>query len=487
MATLVSVLYLLVLAGLTVFGLHRLHLVWLALRCPVEKEPEAPSAWPRVTVQLPLYNEASVAARLIDAVAALDYPSDLLEVQVLDDSSDETREIVAERVAWHRALGVRITHIRRPDRRGFKAGALAHGLERAEGELIAIFDADFVPAPNFLRRTVPHFQERSLGMVQGCWTHLNRGANLLTRLQALALDAHFRIEQAARSRSGRFFNFNGTAGVWRRRAIEDAGGWAADTITEDLDLSLRSQLCGWRFRFVEAVEVPAELPEGLAAFRAQQRRWTRGSGQTARKLLLHVWRTPDVLLRARVEATFQLLLNAAYPLLLLLALLTVPLVAVGSALVELQWVLFLLATVSVTLFYVASQRHRGWRGLCEGLACTPLLFACGLGLSLSNGLAYLLGLAGGEVAFERTPKRGSTLARYRTGSNSLLGSAEVALGLYGVAGMAYGLWIGRPLALPFLFLVAAGFLVTGLRTLVPESTTSPSAGASAEAPEPAKV
>ena len=260
-------------------------------------------------------------------------------------------------------------------------------------------------------------------------------------------------------------------GVWRREAIEAAGGWASDTITEDLDLSLRSQLCGWRFRFLEEVEVPCELPEDLAAFRAQQRRWTRGSGQTARKLLAHVWRTPGVPLRARVEATFQLLLNAAYPLSLLLALLTVPLVwAERTELLALQWGLFLLATASVTLFYVASQTHRGARGVLRGLWDTPLLFACGLGLSLSNGLAYLRGLGGARAAFVRTPKRGDGPAlRYAMPADAAFGGVEVALGLYACAGLGWGLWRGLPWATPFLALIALGFLGVGLATLRPRA------------------
>ncbi|MBL4848199.1 MAG: glycosyltransferase [Planctomycetes bacterium] len=471
MATFISIGYVCVLAALTVLGLHRLHLVLLVLWHRRSAElPEDPRAWPTVTIQLPLYNEATVVARLIDAVAAIDYPAERLEIQVLDDSCDETREIVDERVRWHRGLGVPIEVVRRPERTGFKAGALAYGLERCEGDLIAIFDADFVPNPDFLRRTVPHFEDPQLGLVQGCWGHLNRDANLLTRVQALALDAHFRIEQAARSRTGRFFNFNGTAGIWRREAIDGAGGWAADTITEDLDLSLRAQLIGWRFQFQEDVVAPAELPEDLAAFRAQQRRWTRGSGQTARKLLGHVWRTPGVLFRARVEATFQLLLNLAYPLLLLLVLATVPLVALGSPLLTLQWVLFGLATLSVTLFYVVSQRHRGWSGLAEGLALTPVLFAYGIGLSLSNGLAYVQGLFGGEAAFVRTPKRGAIGAiarRYSVRPELPFALAELGLAAYAFGGLGYGLFLGHPTAAPFLALIGLGFLAVGGRTLFP--------------------
>lgn len=483
----IVIAYLIVLAGLTLFGLHRLHLLWLLLRFPPTAEVEPPAAWPRVLIQLPLYNEANVVERLIDAVAAIDYPRDLLEVQVLDDSSDETQELVAERVAWHRGLGLAIEHVRRPDRIGYKAGALAYGLELCDAELVAIFDADFVPTPDFLRRAVPHFQDREIGLVQGCWGHLNREASLLTRLQAIALDAHFRVEQAARSRSGRFFNFNGTAGVFRRVAIETAGGWAADTITEDLDLSLRAQLCGWRFVFLDDLVAPAELPERLDAFRTQQQRWARGSGQTARKLLAEVWRAPEVPLRARVEATFQLLLNAAYPLLLLLALLTVPLVAVGSApgLVEAQWVLFALATGSVTLFYMVSQHRRGLRGVVEALLLVPFLFALGLGLSLSNGLAYLRGLWGGEVPFVRTPKSGRGRRVYHALNTHGLAWTELALGVYGLAGLGIAAWLARPLALPFLVLIALGFSSVALRTLVPFK--APALDRSTETVETAKI
>lgn len=382
MGTFVTIAYLAALAGLAVLGLHRLHLVALVAGRHEPPAPPPPAEWPPVLVQLPLYNEANVVARLIDAAAALDYPADRLEVQVLDDSDDLTQDIVAERVAWHRKRGVAIEQVRRPDRSGYKAGALAHGLTLTDAPLVAIFDADFVPAPDFLRRTVPYLGDPNVGLVQARWEHLNRDARLLTRLQAVALDAHFRIEQRARSATGRFFNFNGTAGVFRRAAIETAGGWAADTITEDLDLSLRAQLCGWRFVYVDGVSAPAELPARLDALREQQRRWTRGAGQTARKLLGEVWRTPDVLLRARLEATFQLLLNAAYPLLLLLALLAVPLTAVGNgggAADRVQWLLSALASGSVALFYVAAQSHRGQRGgsrqRCWCRRCSPWVWA----------------------------------------------------------------------------------------------------------------
>lgn len=469
MGTSVTIAYLVVLGALAVLGLHRLHLVSLLIGRAEPPPPAPPERWPPVLVQLPLFNELNVAARLIDAVAQLDYPAGRLEVQVLDDSTDATRELVAERVAWHRRRGVAIEHVRRPDRSGYKAGALAFGLERSDAPLIAIFDADFVPSPGFLRATVPYLGDPTVGLVQARWEHLNRDANLLTRLQAIALDAHFRVEQRARSLTGRFFNFNGTAGVFRREAIETAGGWASDTITEDLDLSLRAQLCGWRFLYVDGVVAPAELPAGLAALRAQQRRWTRGAGQTARKLLPAIWRTPDVPARARLEATFQLLLNAAYPLLLLLALLAVPLTALGNgggAPDRLQWLLSGLASGSVALFYVAAQSHRGARGALEAIALVPALFALGLGLSLSNGLAYLAGLGGSPTPFVRTPKSGQGVAhRYAAARARAAAWAELAIGVYVGAGVALALTLARPAAVPFLVLVATGFLAVGVASL----------------------
>jgi cellulose synthase/poly-beta-1,6-N-acetylglucosamine synthase-like glycosyltransferase len=464
----VSIIHIALLGGLALAGLHRL---WLLLLLRVSDgepaRPPDPSRWPRVTVQLPLYDEAAVAARAVDALCRLDYPRDLLEVQVLDDSRDETSAIVAERAAAHRAAGVRVEHVRRAQRAGFKAGALAHGLATATGELVAVFDADFVPDAGFLRRTVPHFADPALGLVQARWEHENRAASLLTRVQALALDAHFRVEQAARSRSGRFFNFNGTAGVFRREAIESAGGWASDTLTEDLDLSLRAQLCGWRFLYLDDVTVPGELPEDVRAWRTQQERWTRGSGQTAKKLLGAVWSIPGVPLAARVEATCQLLMNGAYALALGLALLAVPLVAVGQTgpLVVVQAALLALATGSVAAFYVASQR--GPRARLEALLLLPLLFAYGVGLSLSNASAYLAGwLRGGDPPFVRTPKRGAAVRpRYAPAAALARAACEVTLGAYGLAGVIVGVTSGRPLAVPFLLLAATGFLLTGLGSL----------------------
>ena len=290
LSRLVLAIYYLVLGTLAVYGVHRLALVALYYRTRRRSNPSEiqPAHWPLVTVQLPIYNERYVVARLIDAVCALDYPPDRLEIQVLDDSTDETQQIAAARVARYRALGFDIHHLHRLDRNGFKAGALEAGFARARGELLAVFDADFVPQTDFLRRTVFHFADPRCGMVQARWDHINRGYSWLTRIQAIFLDGHFLIEHAARNRSGRFFNFNGTAGVWRRQAILDAGGWQHDTLTEDLDLSYRAQMAGWKFLFLPEVTVPAELPVDINAFKRQQYRWAKGSVQTARKLLRRI-------------------------------------------------------------------------------------------------------------------------------------------------------------------------------------------------------
>ncbi|MEZ0229522.1 MAG: glycosyltransferase family 2 protein, partial [Planctomycetota bacterium] len=361
--------------------------------------------------------------------------------------------------------------VRRASREGFKAGALAHGLASVEGELVAILDADFVPAPDFLARAVPHFEDPRVGLVQARWEHTNRSASLLTRVQALLLDAHFLVEQAARSRSGRPFKFNGTGGVWRRAAIDDAGGWSADTLTEDLDLSVRAQLRGWRFVFLDDVVAAGELPEDLAAFRSQQRRWVKGSAETARKLLGAVWRTPGVPLGARIETTVQLLLNASYPLALVLALLTVPLVGLGvprsaHTIGTLHAALFFLATANVGAFLVASQLRRGVRGVVEALLLLPFVFALGLGLSLSNARAFLSGLLGRASPFVRTPKRG-TLARLPYAAAAPLGEAlvELLVALYLGWGGALAITSHRPLALPFQAVLILGFLAVGMKTL----------------------
>lgn len=408
----ILVLYYGVLLVLSLYGLHRLALVRSFRRGeptgapPPSDDPVRPGEWPVVTVQLPIYNERYVAERLIEAVASLDYPADRLEIQVLDDSTDDTSERVAATVSRLAARGVDVRHLRRGDRSGYKAGALAWGLERARGELVAIFDADFVPPADFLRRTVGTFRDPTVGMVQARWGHLNRDWSLLTRVQAVLLDGHFVVEHAGREAAGCFFNFNGTAGIWRRRAIEEAGGWSCDTLTEDLDLSYRAQMAGWTFRFLPEVVVPAELPAEIGAYKGQQHRWAKGSIQTARKLLATILRSP-LPLRVRLEALVHLTNNSAYVLMVLLSLLVYPAQRLRWDDQSWPWLLvdlgvFLVATGSVLWFYATSQRalgRPGWR-----FGSTVGLMGLGIGLALHNGRAVLEGLwqRGGE--FRRTPK-----------------------------------------------------------------------------------
>ena len=477
--SLVVGLYFATLVCLSVYGAHRAYLVYLYTRYrKVVRTPAAlPDAkLPAVTVQLPIYNELYVVERLIDAVASFDYPAERLQIQVLDDSTDETRRIARRVVARWAAAGVDIQYLARPDRAGFKAGALASGLVQARGELIAIFDADFVPAPDFLRRVVPSFADPGVGMVQTRWEHLNRESSLLTRVQALFLDAHFVLEHGARHRAGCFFNFNGTAGVWRREAIETAGGWQYDTLTEDLDLSYRAQLAGWRFVFRSDVTAPAELPVEMNAFKTQQHRWAKGSVQTCLKVLPAVFRA-DVPIRVKVEACFHLTANVNYLLMTLLALLMVPALLVRGAfgwqtllLVDLP--LFCAATLSVANFYGLSQRElgRGWRAR---LASVPAAMAVGIGLSVNNTRAVLGALRGRGGEFARTPKYGVTPQgdadwrhkRYRQFADRQP-FVEIAFGLYYGGAVVYAVSAGLLATVPFLLLFHAGYLYTGLLTLV---------------------
>jgi cellulose synthase/poly-beta-1,6-N-acetylglucosamine synthase-like glycosyltransferase len=396
---------------LALYGLHRLTLgvrYLRSVRARPCRAPRAPRTLPRVTVQLPLYNERYVAERVIRAAGTLDYPRDLLEIQVLDDSTDETVDVARREVAELRRRGISAAHIRRRDRAGYKAGALAAGLESARGELIAIFDADFVPTRDFLLRTVGEFAERRVGMVQARWAHLNSGSSLLTRAQALQLDAHFAVEHGVRAATGCLFNFNGTAGVWRREAIEDAGGWCADTLTEDLDLSYRAQLAGWRFVYRDDVAVPAELPVEVAAYRLQQQRWAQGGVQTARKLLPTILRA-DIPVRAKVEAFFQLTGNLAYPVLVVLAVVSL---AAGWLVepVHKNWVLVAdgallsFAGVALAVFYGVAARVRDPDRWWRRLPLVPAIMVLGAGISLGQAAAVYRGLARHDTSFRRTPK-----------------------------------------------------------------------------------
>ena len=449
-------LYYAVLVLLTVYSLHRVHLVRLRRRAP-QPERVTASVFPPLTIQLPLYNEPNVAARLLDAVAAIEYPGEL-DVQVLDDSTDATSAIVFERVASMRERGLRVEHIRRGSRDGFKAGALAEGLRRSRAALLAVFDADFVPLPDVLLRIVPHFADPRVGMVQARWTHLNRDQSMLTRVQALFLDAHFAVESAARNFGGRFFNFNGTAGVWRREAIEEGGGWSSSTLTEDLDLSYRAQLAGWTFVFLPDVEVPAELPAALSGFQQQQHRWTKGSIQTARKLLPPILRH-DLAGSVKTEALFHLTNNTAYLFSVLLALLAIPSMVIRYR-HELGWsftadfFLFAASTGSVLLFYREGQRWAGRAAppLRELLAVVPV----GVGMSIRNAAAVLEGLVGSGGEFRRTPKEGDRRASVHDG-RPRLPWAELLLTLLFASVVVVFARAGRWVSLPFLALFVTGY------------------------------
>ena len=458
------VLYGLCLVFMLGFSLTQWQLTRLASRALPPPAPPSPTAWPPVTVQLPVYNELNVVARLLDAVAALDYPADRLRIQVLDDSTDESRAVAAARVAYYQAQGLNITHVRRPTRRGYKAGALAHGLTQTDDEFIAIFDADFLPEPDFLRRVLPHFTSPAIGMVQTRWGHLNENASLLTRLQAFGLNAHFLVEQVGRQAGGHFLNFNGTGGVWRRACIVEAGGWHADTLTEDLDLSYRAQLRGWRFRYLPQVVAPAELPAHLGALQSQQHRWNKGAAETARKHLGRVWRAPALPLATRLHATFHLLNSSVFAVILLMALLSVPLGAVRAHRPAFEPVFRLASAFVLTLLPLTYYYYVAWRRSAppagRWFAPTFLLFiSLSMGLAWHNARAVAQGLRRRASPFVRTPKLGTGAAALppRPAAPGRPPRAETLLTLYFLAGLATDIYYAAYGLLPFHALLAGGF------------------------------
>jgi len=455
-------------ALLAFFSLHRLWLLALLRRhLPHPPRSELCALLPRVTVQLPVFNERFVVERLLAAVAKLDYPRELLDVQVLDDSVDDTRSVVALKVAALQAQGLTVRHVTRPRRDGYKAGALANGLASARGSFILILDADFVPQPSLIRELLVPMSDPRVGMVQARWGHLNRDANALTRAQALLLDAHFLLETAARSRAACFFNFHGTAGLWRRSAIEQSGGWSDDTLTEDLDLSYRAQLAGWKFVYLDDVVVPAELPSSLAAFRQQQARWAQGTIATARKLL-------PTILSARLsslqkaEAIIHLTCHSIYPATLMVAVLGLPVMLLrrNTELQPLLWLdlLFALAVIVPTrIFYRRAARQAGTSP--PGVRQMPFLMLTGIALSLSNTRAVFAGLLRRERVFERTPKAGShaLVNVYGVKRSSLLRSLDGSLAAYLL--LAAGVAAGHGLfaAVPGFALVSVAFALAAVK------------------------
>lgn len=475
---LVVAAYLGVLGVLSSYGLHRLFIVWSCWRTRDRgPAPGLLGELPRVTVQLPVFNERNVIERLIDAACALEWPADRLEIQVLDDSTDETTAVARRRAATWRSRGVDITVLHRTDRRGFKAGALEAGTAVAKGEFLAVFDADFVPQPDFLARAMPYFAGTSpgpgtkgIGMVQARWGHLNEEDLLLTQLSALLLDGHFVLEHTARNRTGRFFNFNGTAGIWRRQAILDAGGWEHDTLTEDLDLSYRAQLAGWQFSFLGDLVVPAELPADMRAFKLQQHRWAKGTLQAARKLTGRLLRSEQPW-AVKLEALLHLYNNLAYPLVLVLALLMPLAVAARghgslSEALLLDLPAFLLATGSVALFYARAEADAHGRWLDKAWRL-PLVMALGIGMSVNQTRAVLEGVFGKDLTFRRTPKAGDAASRRRlyrlpVGWAPLV---ELALAAWFLGGMAHAVANGWYASLPFMALFGWGFGYVGLASV----------------------
>jgi cellulose synthase/poly-beta-1,6-N-acetylglucosamine synthase-like glycosyltransferase len=471
--------YLTVLLTLALYGFHRSTLVFLYFRHRNRRPvPDGRLAeLPVITVQLPLFNEMYVAPRLLDAVARIDWPADRLEIQVLDDSTDETQEICRKKVAEIAATGIDIKYIHRVDRTGFKAGALENGLTTARGEFVLVYDADFLPSPSILHDTIHFFADRKVGMVQVRWGHVNRDYSQLTQVQALMLDGHFVIEHGARSRAGRFFNFNGTAGIWRRTAISDAGGWSHDTLTEDMDLSYRAQLRGWRFVYLPDVVSDAELPVEMNSFKSQQFRWAKGSIQVAKKLLPTILRA-DVPWGVKMEAFFHLTNNVAYPLLLLLSMLLLPNLLVRTRhgwrevlLIDLP--LFFGTTLSIASFYITSQREIdpvNWRG--RTLKRLPLMMSLGIGLCINQTRAVLeafFGRHSGE--FVRTPKHGVmkrfevwSAKRYRA-TKSLIPVVEVLFAVYFAIAVVLAAFGGHWVSLPFLALFCLGFAYVGVLSL----------------------
>jgi cellulose synthase/poly-beta-1,6-N-acetylglucosamine synthase-like glycosyltransferase len=462
MTVLVNVLagiYLFCVVGLTVFslGILTLLILWWHHRNDEIPTPALIGDWPKVTVQLPVYNERSVVARLINAVAKLDYPRNRLHIQILDDSDDDTDVVVAQLVAHHSRTGLSIAHIQRPDRTWYKAGALAYGLKYTDDELIAVFDADFVPDPSFLRRTIPHFvADPGLGIVQARWAHLNAQQNLITRTQAMSIDRHFVIEQTARNRGNLLLSFNGSGGIWRRACIEEAGGWSGGTVTEDLDLSYRAQMCGWRYLYLPDVAVRAELPPQLTAFKRQQARWAKGTTQNLMRLLFKLWRSPCLSPTQKYMGTLHLSQYLPQPMLLTMTLLTPPMMMAG-VLNRLPLTPLGLISLLAPVMYVLSQRHL-YHDWMHRLVAFPVLLGVGSGIMLNNTIAVLGAFLQRPSVFKRTPKFSDK--SWQTSQYALRVDWTIVIEIILIAYTAAGGIIAlhtMPRLAPFLFGQACGF------------------------------
>lgn len=474
--------YFAVLIVLSLYGLHRYEMIRAYYKNKHKLPKEAPTKFdelPRVTVQLPLYNERFVVDRLVEEICKIDYPHDKLQIQILDDSTDETHAYAERLVAQYRAAGYPIEYRHRTNRHGFKAGALQEGMEDATGEFIAIFDADFVPPVDFLQKTIHFFHQEKVGMVQTRWGYLNRHDSVLTEVQAMLLDGHFVLEHGARFGEDLFFNFNGTAGIWRRQAIEEAGGWEHDTITEDSDLSYRAQLKGWQFVYVPSVVCPSELPADTYGFQVQQSRWAKGLTQVARKLLKRILQS-DQPWRVKAEAFFHLTPNISYPLMIIVSALMLPVMIVRFYMGPVEMLIFDFPLIvasfwSVSAFYLVAQRELHPKTWKRSIIFLPALMAAGVALTLINAKAVIEALLGKESAFIRTPKFGlggkavgkTQQLKYRARSG-WLPYLEIAMGVFFSAMVLYAIETYNFLAVPFLMLFVGGYYWAGFSTLYEE-------------------
>ena len=494
MGYLIYIVYFLLLSFIFLYSLVALYLtvIYIYTKSKGKKQGKLSvvleSNYPKVTVQLPVYNELYVIERLIDSVCNFDYPEGKLEIQVLDDSDDETVLIIANKVAEWQTKGVDINYIRRDERTGFKAGALDFGLKQAKGELIAIFDADFVPEPDFLKKTTFHFvKNQKIGVVQTRWGHLNKEYSLLTRLQAFALDAHFKVEQVGRNRGKHFINFNGTAGIWRKSCIEDAGGWSADTLTEDLDLSYRAQLKGWIFKYIEKVVVPAELPIEMNALKNQQFRWSKGAAECSKKNLMKVLRDNNISISTKITAIFHLLNSSVYLAISGLILLSVPLLIYAQNNPDLARLynyfgVFILSTVFLGGLYFTAFKNPNKNAVSEFVRFIlffPVFLSVMMGLTTYNTIAVLEGWAGKKSPFVRTPK--FNIKQPNDSSWSVKKYAKVALSpllvidllviLYAFYGLTLAYSSENYSMMVFLLMVIGGFSYTLLLSIKHAATT----------------
>jgi cellulose synthase/poly-beta-1,6-N-acetylglucosamine synthase-like glycosyltransferase len=463
------IIYFFLLFYIAFYGIHLYWLIFLYFKYNNENisPHEFTGLYPHLTVQLPIYNEKLVATRLINSIAFFDWPMDKLQIQVLDDSDDETSEIIANEVVKLQEKGIDISHVQRGSREGFKAGALSYGLETAKGEFIAVFDADNLPRPDFLKRIMPYFESYKIGMVQARWSFLNRDESLLCRAQALFLDSHFFVEQKARHVGGLFMNFNGTAGVWRRKAIESAGGWRSDTLTEDLDLSYAVQMKGWKMIYAEDVDVPTELPSSIRAFKTQQYRWSKGAVETGMKFLPGIFKA-DLPFKIKLGSFFHLTQKSVSFALLLLALCILPALYLrlqsGSLkLLLIDLPIFILGTGSMSLFYgLAYKKQNQVRTLSNSLIL-PILTSLGIALSVNNSLAIFSALFRRAEEFIRTPKSGSDQNRRKILPNEYkvkfdhTVKIEIFIALYAITSIICSIFLNLYFSIPFLMTFAFGY------------------------------